>query len=68
MSEGILVVVSGRSQKGKNRISEHGNVWKIKTIQGPKILLESIDGKSNLRWVDGPEDRDFQIVKTWENN
>ena len=26
MSEGILVVVSGRSQKGKNRISEAGRV------------------------------------------
>ncbi len=59
---GFLVKVEGLSQKGKNRINEHGAVWKVKKVWTRKLLLKSTDGKDNWRWVDGAEDSDFMIV------
>jgi len=61
---GEFVEVEGKSQKGKNRIHEHGKVWKvIKALNSGRILLESIDGKNGKRWVDDQGDPDFRLVK-----
>ncbi len=57
--------VQGISQKGKNRIREHGAIWKIvKELSevccldnNPGILLESPDGYQ--RWIRISEDKDF---------
>ncbi len=66
---GELVVVEGRSQKGKNRIHEHGAVWKCRrAMWNGKFLLESTDGKDNWRWVEWPDDPDFRLVKVYNPN
>lgn len=62
MKVGSLIRVSGRSSKGKNRIREHGDTWKIRKVWGTHILVESTNGKEYLRWIDGPEDPDFAIL------
>lgn len=57
-----LVVVEGVSRHGKNRISEHGKVWKVKTIDLTYgILLEAND--NYLKWVRNDVDPDFKILK-----
>ena len=61
MNVGDFVLITPRSQKGKNRKCEHGSVWKVTKIWGRKTLLESLDGKRDMRWVDGPDDKDFGI-------
>lgn len=62
MQVGSLISVRGKSLKGKNRVSEHGSVWKIRKVWGTHILVESTNGKEYLRWIDGPEDKDFAIT------
>lgn len=66
MKIGDLVLVKGRSRHGKNRIHEHGEIWKIRNIWKINILLESIDDKNDFRWVDGPDDCDFEILQKIE--
>lgn len=62
MGIGSLITVEGKSQKGKNRIREHGRVWKIRKVWGTHLLLESTNGDEYLRWVDGPHDEDFAVT------
>lgn len=64
MKVGDFVTVAGKSQLGKNRVNEHGTVWKVRKIWANKTLLESLDGETYLKWVDGPEDIDLTIVNT----
>ena len=59
---GWLVKVDWLSTKGKNRINEHGSVWKVKSISPNSILLESTDGEDYLRWFSFDDDRDFAII------
>lgn len=62
--QGEFVVVEGISQKGKNRVREHGAVWKVRKVhEHDGILLESTDGKDNFRWVEHNEDADFDILR-----
>ena len=64
MKIGNKVIVLAKSQKGRNRIAEHGNKWKIRKIWGSKILLES-KLNNGLRWVHGNTDPDFEIIFDW---
>ena len=60
-----LVVVGGLSQKGKNRINEHGAVWSVKKIWDKEVLLESLENeivRRTLRWVRIDDDPDFEIL------
>lgn len=58
-----LVFVKGISQRGKNRVNEHGAVWKVKkTTINDGVLLESTDGTQYWRWVEPLDDVDFDIV------
>ena len=60
---GEFVVVEGKSQKGKNRVQEHGQVWKVRNVRdNGHILLESTDGKDNWRWV-WTNDPDFDLIR-----
>lgn len=65
--EGEFVVVEGISQKGKNRVREHGQVWKVRKVDENKIMLESTDGKENWRWVDNLNDPDFELIRFVSN-
>jgi len=60
---GDLVKVLGRSQLGKNRIAEHGAVWKVVKIWKNDILLNSTDGEDYGRWVKGDDDSDFELLR-----
>ena len=61
--EGEFVIVGALSQKGKNRIHEHGMVWKVKRCADHAILLESTDGQDYWRWVNHKDDPDFELLK-----
>ena len=54
LQKGDTIRISGRSLKLKNRIREHGDVWRIRRIGGPfdpsGILVESLTG-TGLRWI-----------------
>lgn len=68
---GDSITIRGISQKGKNRVREHGNSWKIirseETVtifvglgNTPGFLLEAPDGY--WRWMRKEDDADFEVV------
>ena len=74
--KGDIVEIRGISQLGKNRIREHGVIWKVSNIvvkdmlgimPAGSILLESMDNKDYLRWCQ-PNDRHFHIVRIVDLN
>lgn len=70
------VILKGRSQHGKNRVREQGEVWIVKDqrnsintpkhvgCQGPFWLLLGLN--DDLRWVSTTDDPDFEIVTVRE--
>lgn len=60
---GQEVLVEGRSLLGKNRVNDHGILWKVvyisRTIKS-NILVESPSGYR--RWIYGYSDKDFKIL------
>lgn len=71
MDIGSKIELIGKSRHGKNIINQFGKNWKIiKKIQkvsfsttgiGPFLLLESLDGKRDIRWIATNNDPDFNI-------
>ncbi len=69
MNVGDVVQIRGKSQKGKSRVREHGEVWEVKKVDGsvdclgsrPGVLLEATDGY--CRWTAIENDRDFEIKR-----
>lgn len=61
------VTVKGKSLKGKNRIREHGEIWKVISEQSNKILIESFKNSNNCRWVDLKNDSDMEIINITSN-
>jgi hypothetical protein len=65
MNIGDIVKVKGVSQKGKNRVKEHGEEWEVFGFNEfmKRIGLKSVKTKYR-RWVDTIEkDEDFEIIK-----
>ena len=62
-NEGTIYVLEGISQKGKNRINEHGNEWEL--IQFNELInkykFQSIKTEY-IRWAYAIEDEDFKVV------
>ena len=66
------VILKGKTQKGKNRIREHGHVWTIlKILQDPQFVrergiwlqLEPVEtGDRGIRWVRSNDDKDFELT------
>ena len=65
------IKVKGKSQKGKNRIKEHGNIWRIKNkfkkghfpwVKDDSILLESTKDRTTSRWLNIINDKDFKLT------
>jgi len=52
------VIVKGVTQKGKNRIREHGSCWNVIEDSERGFLLESLN-TGYLKWVNP----DFEIVE-----
>lgn len=73
---GKTIRLKGRSQKGKNRIREHGETWTVwaeteKVLFNPQKgpwLFVSPDGKNqddkSSRWVHADNDLDFDVIIT----
>ena len=61
------VILAGKTQHGKNRINENGEVWSVhdhkSPLQGGKILIKS-EQTDNMCWIraDGT-DENFEIVE-----
>lgn len=61
---GEFVVVAGISQKGKNRVREHGAVWNVfKVHDNGNVMLMSTDGDAYFRWVEAQDDPDFDLLR-----
>ena len=65
------IKVQAKSSKGKNRIMEHGNIWRIKNkfkkghfpwIKEDSILLESITDRVTSVDMQIIEDKNFELV------
>ena len=65
------IKVRGKSSKGKNRIIEHGNMWRVKNkfkkghfpwVEEDSVLLESLRDRVTSRWMKIIEDIDFELV------
>lgn len=71
MNIGSKIKLSPKSQKAKNRISQHGNEWIVIEIRKDRILLRSLNQtftnkkqiQFDLRWVFINNDNDFNIIK-----
>ena len=65
------IKVQAKSSKGKNRINEHGDIWRVKNkiekghfpwIKEDSIMLESLKDGTTARWVNVIEDKDFELI------
>ena len=65
------IKVRGKSSKGKNRIMEHGDMWRVKNkwekghfpwIEEDSILLESLTDHVTSIDVQIIEDKHFELV------
>ena len=65
------IKVQGKSSKGKNRINEHGDTWRVKNkfkkghfpwVEEDSLMLESLKDGTTARWMNLSEDRDFELV------
>ena len=65
------IKVQAKSSKGKNRIMEHGDTWRVKNkfqkgqfpwVEEDSLMLESITDGTTASWMNLSEDRDFKLV------
>ena len=65
------ISVEGKSRKGKNRIKEHGNTWRVKNkfkkghfpwVKKDSLLLESLKDRITSRWMCLTQDKDFKLI------
>jgi len=64
------IILKGKSRHGKNRINQHGNEWVVLRMDGPKMLLRSLNKtfkdapnkwSHDMRWVNTDGDSDFTL-------
>lgn len=58
---GDIIRLEGVSLLGKNRIREHGPLWKVSKDTGTMMLMESIR-TGYWKWMEKEEDKDFKEV------
>lgn len=60
-----ILRLKGISNHGKNRVREHGELWKVNTEHSSPLRLNEISIQSlktgDLRWVNPFEDRNFEM-------
>ena len=65
------VSVEGTSQEGKDKIKEHGNIWRVKGkvrenqlpwIKNDSILLESLADRVTSSWLNLITDKDLKLI------
>lgn len=76
---GKIINLRGKSQKGKNRVHENGDVWEVVAIadsiacgkrSGPWLLLQAMEPTTkdfpDQRWIQQTDDLDFEIMEVTE--
>jgi len=65
------VSIEGKSQEGKDKIKEHGNIWRVKSkikenqlpwIENDSILLESLTDRVTSSWLNLIVDNDLKLI------
>ena len=67
-----VLTLSGKTQKGKNRVREHGSKWIVLEERGSSLLIAAENDTPELgrilpnsaRWVEKINDPDFNIICT----
>lgn len=59
-----IIFVKSVSQKGKARIHEFGNKWRVIRRGQRGLFIQSVDDEKGLskRWLDLPTDSDLEIL------
>jgi hypothetical protein len=69
----MKVRLTGKTKHGKNRVREHGEIWKVKSITekvnfprviegpGPFLFLIPSSGSDDMRWVSEVGDPNFEV-------
>ena len=67
---GTTITLKGITQKGKNRVREHGALWIVvddsKTRRGNEVLIESVTGTDG-RWIKMENDPNFEVTVTTQD-
>jgi len=68
----MMLHLKGKTQKGKNRVREHGTQWVICRMQdrvafsnklGPWWLIKPVNGfEKDSRWICNTHDDDFEVI------
>ena len=65
------MILKGITQKGKNRIREHGEFWVLvrtsdsvifNSLPGQWFLVAPCNNGSASRWIHSTNDKDFEII------
>ena len=66
----MFAILTGKTQKGKNRVRENGKEWVVKKTvnrvlfdsrQGPWFMVVPVNAPGNGRWVHLTDDKDFSL-------
>lgn len=72
---GAMLHLKGKSRKGKNRIREHGPLWRLTRTEdkvffsdrkGPWLHIESLRNKNYGRWINEFDDEDMSVIEKIE--
>ena len=67
----MVVILTGKTNHGKNRVREHGSKWEVMDHTSP-LQPNKLSVRSTLtwdtRWVHPINDRDFEVETNNESN
>ena len=67
----VIIKLTGKTNHGKNRIREHGDLWLVVHVDTNKVMLRSRNKTFKCggelwhdgRWIDSPTDKNFEVVE-----
>ena len=66
----VIIKLTGKTNHGKNRIREHGDLWLVVHVDVNKVMLQSRNKTFKAsdemhhdgRWIDQGVDKNFKVV------
>ena len=67
----MKIKLTAKTRKGKNRISQFGNIWSVEreaekvifsNLRGGWMLIKPENGIQGTRWINRFHDKDFKII------